>query len=59
MLHKIFIKIVPRFNKKVSPVNSELLVDLKNIESPQAGVWVTEVLISKDSRHHDNVGCLI
>ena len=46
-------------NKKVSPVNSELLVDLKNIESPRAGVWVTEVLISKDSRHYDNVGCLI
>jgi len=23
------------FNKKVPPVNSELLVDLKNIESPE------------------------
>jgi hypothetical protein len=33
-LYKIFMKIVQIFIKKVLPVNSEVLVHLKNIESP-------------------------
>ena len=33
MLYKIFMKFV-KILRKVPPVNSEVLVDLKNIESP-------------------------
>ena len=42
VLYKIYLKIVQILIKKVPPVNSEVVVDLKNIESPEFSWFILE-----------------